>query len=236
MTFSPRVLRSCSRGFSLTELLLVIGGVAILLALLAPVAGYIGRSSKTTKCAANLRQLGVVFNIYLVDQKGNFPRAATQLYDSEGKMAGSTIWTDAVAAHAGLRDYSSFRCPGVKEFYPSLARNVAIWAYPSYGINRYGVAPDRTDSGYAPASRWSLVNGAETLLLIDFEVASQPWNGWYSATPVHLDPTLLSKRHGGRVNALFCDGHLESFDVAELKAMNGNEAPWYNFKGLRSPQ
>jgi prepilin-type N-terminal cleavage/methylation domain-containing protein/prepilin-type processing-associated H-X9-DG protein len=64
----PRV-----RGFSLIELLVVIGIIAILLALLLPALTVARRQAQTITCASNLRQIAQAMHNYAVEFKGAFP-------------------------------------------------------------------------------------------------------------------------------------------------------------------
>lgn len=62
-----------SRGFTLVELLVVIGIIAVLMSLLLPALAHVRRKSKDTVCASNLRQWGIALNAYAAANKGYFP-------------------------------------------------------------------------------------------------------------------------------------------------------------------
>ena len=58
------------RGLTLVELLVVIGIIAVLIALLLPAVAGARRQARTLTCLSNLRQLGTAFQIYLNENKG----------------------------------------------------------------------------------------------------------------------------------------------------------------------
>lgn len=61
-------------GFTLVEVLVVIGIIGILIAILIPVIGKAQQQSRRTACMSNLREIGNMFNMYLVDNKQRVPR------------------------------------------------------------------------------------------------------------------------------------------------------------------
>ena len=65
------------RGFSLIELLIVLGIVAVLLALLFPVGRKARAMAHLASCQNNLRQIGVALRAYETDHDGRWPDKIT---------------------------------------------------------------------------------------------------------------------------------------------------------------
>ncbi|MEM8738311.1 MAG: prepilin-type N-terminal cleavage/methylation domain-containing protein [Planctomycetota bacterium] len=63
------------RGFSLIELMVVLGIIALLVALLLPTLAGARRAAQRVTCSSNLRQLGIVFESYTQENDEAYPDA-----------------------------------------------------------------------------------------------------------------------------------------------------------------
>ena len=95
--------------FSLVELLVVIGIVAVLIAMLIPATIYARRSARVVKCASNLRQIGQALHAYQGEQK-SWPVA--QLMPPPMDQPTWHAPALPVALHDYLAPGQVYHCPG----------------------------------------------------------------------------------------------------------------------------
>ncbi len=142
------------KGFTLVELLVVIGIIALLISILLPALNKAKESANTTKCLANLRQCGMALNMYVNEFKGWFPYCArdnswkpwaAQFYGSPTPGAVGTQTGDAQRSnvHRGIMRYlgAKFRlqtdemeCVETKVL---LCPSAMDWPNPGNGPSRY---------------------------------------------------------------------------------------------------
>src|SRR4051812_28795650 len=166
----PRISHAPT-GFTLVELLVVIGIIAILLAILLPALNRARLTASNVKCLANLRTLGQAAMIYAAQNKGSLPigfwngtpgpgmtaDSGTHwvlLLQASMSSASGAEWNSASTSGANqMKIREAFVCPDAPGD-NNLARNVS-------GATSYLSHP-RLMPFYSPSGAWPQdnVNGA----------------------------------------------------------------------------
>lgn len=193
---------------------MVIGLIALLVALLLPAVTLARRAAGQARCASNLRQWGIALNIYINQNHGWLPRRG------QGKLPTQTLswyddWFNALPPLLGQPTYEQLVQSGRMPH----AGDGSIWICPQlYGnANRFGNL-----FGYAMNMALSVRNTPQPDMIYSLDtsalvfIADGP-AGFCSTVPfVSTDafpaPFNPAPRHAGKVNIAFLDGHVNAFD------------------------
>lgn len=105
--------RGTPHGFTLVEMLVVIGVVAVLIGLMLPALSKARAAANQVICMSNLRQIGQTMLLYANDNKGSFPRTY---------FIANFTWTHSPDSFCGLRGFTNPTSPD-----PFL--NPSVWNY-----------------------------------------------------------------------------------------------------------
>lgn len=213
-------------GFTLIELLVVIAILAIMVSILIPAALKGIEMANRSKCANNLKSLGVAFSSYASDNQGEFPHC-NPLPSASGTFTEVSQFTKIVTnvcARGYVEDLHLWVCPSDKVDYSKKAISVA--AADSISNNTFNSIGN---CSYMYISGYHLLRTSETPavapVLCDESNARELGN----LTPGKMPKIDKDDNHGANIrNVLFLDGHVTTFKDAD--ASNAI------FDNLKNPQ
>ncbi len=118
---------SNGRGFTLVELLIVIGIIALLISILLPALNRAKQAAQRVKCLSNLRQIGNGVMFYVNENRGYLPRASMTAYmGPPGEPFKVLPWGEAIVPYLMTSIKSGFNSlsPNASEVFGTLFRGV----------------------------------------------------------------------------------------------------------------
>ncbi len=221
------------RAFTLIELLVVISIIALLVAILLPALAAARTTARTAGCLSNIRQLGLTFHAYAMDNSGYFPRRRW------GDIPGVTgyTWPAELWGRGYVRDVRIYSCPEMeqlgaranfndrREWLATRSPTAAIlgqdfWLESHYGYNVRNIGANfREDSASGwngPSARVEEIKAPTRTLLLADSVNPLRFYGqsrYYGAFDLY--DSFGTTRHGGGLHArhasavsiAWADGH-----------------------------
>ena len=225
------------QAFTLVELLVVIGIIALLIGLLLPVLGQAREDARRVQCASNLRQLATAFVGYQGAHRGRYPAPGTGAFAAQPDdwihwQATRDLNDSALAPYVGRELSQVTRCPSDDVNVRHRLAFDVDGATPvpyrfSYTFNvELCVAQRSRASGYG--STW-LRRSSEIVMLIDEDELTVSEGRFMPAhvglgSPGMQVENLLANRHDSRRHAGWPEGNLR--DLAQRTDRNdrGNAA------------
>ena len=232
--------------FTLVELLVVIGIIAILVSLLLPVLSQAREQARRTQCAAGLYNLGLALNCYANENRRRLP---VHLGSGNNWMWDVPAATRDAVLRAGAQR-ASFYCPsGIVEHTDELwefgggAWTVSGYFWLTYRLGGGALGdPNFQLLGYGPAfpegtklrRRVDQPRAAELELIADATLSSgsppnRKFAGVYGTWKGHRSNHLTRSNQGAGGNVLFLDGHVAWRDISGMKVrfQPGTHDQWF---------
>jgi general secretion pathway protein G len=212
------VWRRIHHGFTLVELLIVLGILSLLMAIVFPVFGAARGMARRTQCISNLRQLGQAISMYASDYDELFPYGT----DPEAKFTAPVLYHAEPDVWGPILQMRLL--PEVMEVY---VRHRELWHCPADTGAPLGPGDDRWRR-YPSVFERSGMSYLYARYAIRAAIRRVPTTALGAEVPVLQD--ISARWHGGeglqgRYNVLFGDGHVKNINFGQFIRIYSPESP-----------
>ncbi len=229
-----------SSGFTLVELLVVIGIIAVLISILLPALQKARVAATSVACMSNQRQILTGILMYAGEHDGLFPPGEAELPNPNNPMVNAPFrWFTQpfvgqyMATETHLPHYTTVRvffCPAT-EFGKLTSQPRFYGGNFGIGYNCHPHARLWKSASSGPSAKFGTIRQpSQMLILADVGAGmtadttnNNRWVQYYNGSGVALSGLYssqpayeaISYRHGRRGNVGFADGHVETFSVTK---------------------
>jgi prepilin-type processing-associated H-X9-DG protein len=214
-------------GYTLTELLIAVGIIALLCAVLIPVIQQVRRKATQQTCASNLRQHIIGLRTYVQDYDDEWPDRTTWEYWWWNKER-TTAFLNRTETLCPLFEYSKIVPPkGIPGYAinSALIDGTEIVRKRSSGETIRIERKTRNDASVRwPATTVALMESSNSVS------EAGCYDPYLESTPYPYGQEEVWKRHSGGMNYTFCDGHLKWYAPGQVgcsETVNGGTKPTF---------
>lgn len=208
--FSPKASQRVN--FTLIELLIVIGIIAILASLLLPALNKARDRARSAKCSSNLRQVGGYLILYQDDYNNWIPPTTNSLHSGSYYVYWSLVLAEPCGYFAYIPATKSFPgfmyCPSQK---PRAPGENTDWNQ-SYGLKQWKApsAPGSgTVTGYNMPNKLNEIKNISGFFLLGDSRSNSTGMQYFSiGHNTNSNSQRVHLRHSQQANMFYADGHV----------------------------